>query len=127
MEESLEDLIHRVLAMNGPTPRTLINVHLFADLVKELEARDRNHTRLALEDENVKITFTLEQLAAMTDFSGQKLDLDSLDELELGIEFTLESKAQITYDDNGTGPDYEGLAIHVTEYPEEGSMPLCKE
>lgn len=65
------------------------------------------------------MTLTTEQLISILDFLGLSVDHDHNDDLECLV--TIDENQKITNED---GTIYEGMAAYITEYPEEGSIPL---
>ena len=69
---------------------------------------------------------TIKQLMAIADFAGLVIDEDKSFAKEdkgsfLETEFTIEDDITFAIDET---IDYAGKAVHCTEYPEEGYLPL---
>lgn len=74
----------------------------------------------------MSITLTIEQIIAIANFSGLVIDEEksfSCEEKESFIEteLTIDENQKIDYEDSTY---YEGMTVHVSEYPEEGYIPL---
>lgn len=72
------------------------------------------------------ITVSIEQIIIIAGFSGLVIDEEksfSLEDKESFIEteLTIDENQKIDYEDNTY---YEGMTVHISEYPEEGYMPL---
>lgn len=75
---------------------------------------------------NTSLTVTGQQLVTSCGFAGIYIDPAVLEGEEdiLDMEFTLESKSNISLTDDTDDGVYVGLSIHITESPEEGYQPL---
>lgn len=128
MEESIEDMISRILGSKmrilGPN-KGLVTEEERSALASEIQFRINNHVRMAVEEVNKSTSIVVTQLNIinMAGFTGVFVDRVGFTEDELETEYTIETNAKVSLDDNDKNI-YQGLAIHITEYPEEGSMPL---
>jgi len=69
----------------------------------------------------MSVTLTMAQIISIADFAGLTISDCPLDEDELEQEFTVSNNLKVDMED---GTYYEGMTVHISEYPEEGFMPL---
>jgi len=75
----------------------------------------------------MKITLTADQILTIADFAGFVIDEEKSysaedKELFLETEYVLSEKLKVESEDSDK--KYDGLTIHLAEYPEEGFLPL---